>query len=160
MTSTGPTPRADSAIWTTFGLDENLLGSFEHWTVLLRPKQVTPGSMVLVLNRFAASMGELRPHEGAELGAVCAEIEGALRARLAMEKVNYLALMMVDPHVHLHVLPRYSAPVIIDGREFADRQWPGPPDLGAAVDDAALLAALRSLLQLGGTEPIGREGPA
>jgi diadenosine tetraphosphate (Ap4A) HIT family hydrolase len=143
-------PRSDSKIWDTFGLAENLLGDFEHWTVLLRAKQVTPGSMVLIANRLVTSMADLAPDEGAELGHVCARLETCLRTQLGMEKINYLALMMVDPHLHFHVIPRYSTPVEADGREWSDSAWPGPPDLAAAaaVDDLSLLATLRRTLQL------------
>ena len=143
------TDREQSEIWETFGLAENHLGSFEYWTVVLRPKQITPGSMVLILNRFATSMAELDPAEGAELGSVCAAIESVLTARLGMEKINYLALMMVDPHLHFHVIPRYSAAVTVGDRHHVDASWPGPPDLAAPLDDDSLLPHLRRLLALG-----------
>jgi len=42
-------------------------------------------------------------------------------------------LMMVDPHVHFHVVPRYSEPRRWNGLEIADRGWPGPPDLPSAI---------------------------
>jgi diadenosine tetraphosphate (Ap4A) HIT family hydrolase len=41
-------------------------------------------------------------------------------------------LMMVDPHVHMHVVPRYAKPQFFDATEFADSGWPGPPDLKSA----------------------------
>jgi len=41
-------------------------------------------------------------------------------------------LMMVDPHVHFHVLPRYAGARRFEGVDFDDRGWPGPPDLKAA----------------------------
>ena len=43
-----------------------------------------------------------------EVGVATADLEGALRATFDHQKINYLALMMVDPHVHFHVIPRYS----------------------------------------------------
>ena len=43
-------------------------------------------------------------------------------------------LMMVDPHVHFHVFPRYAGSRDLDGLTFADAGWPGPPDLKSAVD--------------------------
>ena len=46
------------------------------------------------------------------------------------ERINYLMLMMVDPNVHFHVIPRYSgARVVRTASTFADAGWPGPPDL-------------------------------
>jgi diadenosine tetraphosphate (Ap4A) HIT family hydrolase len=40
---------------------------------------------------------------------------------------------MVDPHVHFHVIPRYSEPRQWNGIEFPDVGWPAPPQLGSAV---------------------------
>ena len=42
-------------------------------------------------------------------------------------------LMMVDPNVHFHVIPRYSELAQWNGIEFPDAGWPGPPQLGSAV---------------------------
>ena len=38
-------------------------------------------------------------------------------------------LMMVDPAVHFHIIPRYEFPVEFCDREFNDKSWPGVPDL-------------------------------
>ena len=58
-------------------------------------------------------------------------------------------LMMVDPNVHFHVIPRYSEPRSWGGIEFPDAGWPGPPRLDSAVklnDDqlGRLVTAIRS----------------
>jgi diadenosine tetraphosphate (Ap4A) HIT family hydrolase len=37
--------------------------------------------------------------------------------------------MMVDPHVHFHVLPRYEKTRVFDDTDFPDPGWPGVPDL-------------------------------
>ena len=71
-----------------------------------------------------------------------------LRAFTAYERINYLMLMMVDPDVHVHVIPRYSSVRAFMGTDYRDAGWPGPPVLEPAValDDAArdaLVAALR-----------------
>jgi diadenosine tetraphosphate (Ap4A) HIT family hydrolase len=42
-------------------------------------------------------------------------------------------LMMVDPNVHFHVIPRYSELREWNGVPFPDAGWPGPPLLGDAV---------------------------
>ena len=46
------------------------------------------------------------------------------------DKFNYLMLMMVDPNVHFHVLPRYSSSRKCAGVAFEDRAWPKAPSLG------------------------------
>ena len=55
------------------------------------------------------------------------------RAQVDYEKINYLMLMMVDPNVHFHVIPRYEGGREWQGREFVDVGWPKVPDLGHAV---------------------------
>ena len=49
-------------------------------------------------------------------------------------------LMMVDPHVHFHVLPRYDGERRWGDLAIADGGWPKLPDLAAAtaLDDAAI----------------------
>jgi diadenosine tetraphosphate (Ap4A) HIT family hydrolase len=42
-------------------------------------------------------------------------------------------LMMVDPNVHLHVLPRYSGTRRWGDVDFPDAGWPKAPQLGNAV---------------------------
>ena len=60
-------------------------------------------------------------------------MEGCLRQVAAYERINYLMLMMVDPDVHFHVIPRYSTPRELAGQVFNDAGWPGPPALEPAV---------------------------
>jgi diadenosine tetraphosphate (Ap4A) HIT family hydrolase len=59
--------------------------------------------------------------------------ERALAAFCQYDRINYLMLMMVDPDVHFHVIPRYCEPRTWGGTEFADAGWPGPPQLASAV---------------------------
>jgi diadenosine tetraphosphate (Ap4A) HIT family hydrolase len=132
----------------TFGYPAAMVADYTHWVVLLRPQQATLGALVLVCREEATAFSEISAAAIAELGQVVREIEAALRRSFAYEKINYLMLMMVDPHVHFHVLPRYSADREFDGVRFTDPGWPRLPDLANAppVTDAcrsALLAALR-----------------
>jgi len=43
-------------------------------------------------------------------------------------------LMMVDPHVHFHVVPRYENPRSFQEVAFPDRGWPAVPDLSIAPE--------------------------
>src|SRR3954453_14986542 len=116
-----------------FGYPATLLREFEHWLVLLRPAQVTLGSLVLAAKSDATAYGELPREAFAEQADGVAAIESALAAFTSYERINYLMLMMVDPNVHFHVIPRYSEPRRWGAIDFADAGWPGPPQLGAAM---------------------------
>ena len=71
-------------------------------------------------------MGDLSTDEGADLAVVVTKIEAALGDFSAPGRMNYLMLMMVDAHVHFHVLPRYA-----DVRDRAGQQWRDPSLAGA-----------------------------
>ena len=117
-----------------FGYPETLLAEYEHWVVLVRPKQVTAGSMVLVCKEEATALGQVSARAWAELARATHDLEEAAQAAFAYDRINYLALMMVDPHVHFHVLPRYAAERDVGGVVFRDAAWPKPPDITAAVE--------------------------
>jgi diadenosine tetraphosphate (Ap4A) HIT family hydrolase len=123
-----------------FGYPHTLLKEYRHWVVLLRPKQVTLGSLVLALKGDAQSMGEVGAEQFAELATVSAELEETLRRSFAFDKINYLLLMMVDKHVHFHVIPRYAEERQACGTVFLDNAWPKPPVLSqvAELSDAQL----------------------
>jgi diadenosine tetraphosphate (Ap4A) HIT family hydrolase len=149
-----PDRRAVNQTMRTFGHPASVVAEYDHWAVLLRPQQATLGALVLVCREEATAFSALSPAAFAELGGIVRDIEAALAAAFANEKINYLMLMMVDPHVHFHVLPRYSAPRDVAGVTFTDPGWPRLPDLGNAApvtDDcrAALLAALRTSWRTG-----------
>lgn len=117
-----------------FGYPATLVAEFQHWLVLLRPAQVTLGSLVLAAKSDAVAYHELQREAFAEQADAIAAIEGVLADFCAYERINYLMLMMVDPNVHFHVIPRYSEPRHWNGLEFADAGWPAPPRLETAVN--------------------------
>ena len=114
-----------------FGHPQSVLREFEFWSVLLRPVQVTLGSLVLVCREPVAHFGELSAGASAELASAASAIETALGRAFAYDKINYLMLMMVDPDVHFHVLPRYQDERQFEGRSCLDAAWPGPPNITA-----------------------------
>ena len=128
-----------------FGYPATLIREFDHWLVLLRPAQVTLGSLVLAAKSDATAFADLPRAAFEEQADVVAVIEHGLRAFCRYERLNYLMLMMVDPNVHFHVIPRYAEARIWSGIEFPDAGWPGPPQLGSAAqlssDQLDLLAA-------------------
>jgi len=91
-----------------FGYPETLVREFGHWLILLRLAQPTLGSLVLAAKSDATAFGDLPAEAHAELKRVMSEIETALGSFVQYQKLNYLMLMMVDPQVHFHVIPRYE----------------------------------------------------
>ncbi|TCU52999.1 diadenosine tetraphosphate (Ap4A) HIT family hydrolase [Novosphingobium sp. PhB57] len=124
---------AANATMEKFGYPHTLVAEFAHWVVLARPAQPTLGSLVLAAKSDATAFGDLPGEAHAELKVATAAIEAALREGVGYARLNYLMLMMVDPHVHFHVIPRYEGAREWQGREFVDCGWPKVPDLGHAV---------------------------
>lgn len=122
-----------NATMEKFGFPATLVAGFDHWVVLVRPAQVTLGSLVLASTHDATAYGDLPAEAFTEQGKAVAAIEQALTAFVGHERINYLMLMMVDRHVHFHVIPRYAEPREWGGRAFPDTSWPGPPALSSAV---------------------------
>ena len=112
-----------------FGAPATLIRDYEHWAVLLRPGQVTLGSLVLICKEPVTAFSMISGAAFAELQLVTGHIEGVLSRAFNYARINYLMLMMVDPDVHFHVIPRYEEPRVFSGQEFMDHGWPGPPEL-------------------------------
>ena len=54
-----------------FGYPATLLHELEHWLILVRPAQVTLGSLVLAAKSDATAYSELPPEAFAEQGKPC-----------------------------------------------------------------------------------------
>ncbi len=133
----GPQLASEAAMFNPtverFGYPKTLVREYPHWLVLLRPAQVTAGSLVLAAKSEATAFADLPAGAFTELGTAVAEIEATLRRAVDYERINYLMLMMVDPNVHFHVVPRYAGERSLAGIPWPDVGWPGPPDLKSAA---------------------------
>jgi diadenosine tetraphosphate (Ap4A) HIT family hydrolase len=130
-----------------FGYPATLIGESDHWVVLLRPAQVTLCSLVVAAKSEATAFGALPPEFHADLATVSRRVEAMLAQAVRYERINWLMLMMVDPHVHFHVLPRYDGVRDYGDLCIADAGWAGPPDLKSARGlDTDGIATLRDWL--------------
>ncbi len=131
-----------NATFSRFGGEETLIADYRWWSVQVRPQQATLGALILLAHGPAQAFGDLALGAHGELGQITRDIEVVV-GRFGNQKINYMMLMMVDPHVHFHVLPRYDREVVFEGITFADPGWPGLPNLGHApeAEDAAARVA-------------------
>lgn len=122
-----------------------LIKEFNHWVVLFREKQVTIGSLIIMSKELdKESLGDVSAEAWSEFPKVSAFVESTIKEAFGAEKFNYLALMMFDPEVHFHVIPRYSNPVSFLGREFIDPDWPGATKKVAMELNVEVLDAIRN----------------
>lgn len=110
-----------------FGYPATLVKEYQNWVVVLRPQQVTLGSLVLICTDVASAFSQISSEAFAELPNAIREIEASVSGVFSYEKINYLMLMMVDPDVHFHVIPRYANARTFCHQQFYDHGWPGPP---------------------------------
>ena len=133
-----------------FGYPATLIREYPDWVVLLRPRQATLGALVVACKDDVLRLSDVPLDAFAALKQVAVDVETTLRAEFDCQRINYLMLMMVDPHVHWHVLPRYHSPRTFAGITFPDPGWPALPDLSFATPtepgvQAALVERLRAV---------------
>ena len=117
-----------------FRYKETLIKDYNKWVVLLRPKQITIGSLIIACKEDAESFSAISYDACSEFYLIVKEVEQVLQGFFNFDKINYLALMMEDKHVHFHVLPRYSDSVIFNEIYYKDINWPKAPNLSEELE--------------------------
>lgn len=120
-----------------FYAPEKLLFETAHWVAVVRPAQITLGAAILIAKSTVTSVAELSDTEMVDLRNAMQRLTGIHTATFKPDKVNYVALMMVDPNPHFHVLPRYETAPQFDGHMWPDTNWPKPPVLTESLDLSA-----------------------
>ena len=106
-------------------------------TVILVDDANYPGFCRVIWNTHAKEMSDLSAEErGAFMDAVI-QVELAQRAILQPDKINLASLGNVVPHLHWHVIPRFT-----DDAHFPNPVWAQ----AVRTPDSATLAARRALL--------------
>lgn len=117
-----------------FNYPKTLLHEYKEWVVLLRPQQITLGSLVLAYKSEAIKLPEVSLSAYNELKTITTDIENVLVGLFNFDKINYLLLMMRDKYVHFHVIPRYGTTRKVFDVTFSDQSWPYPPDLSKSIN--------------------------
>ena len=112
-----------------FNYKSNLIKEYNCWYWLLRDEQVTIGSSILINKYHHLSFSGLNNEELFELRKITCEIENSLNKNFDYQRINYLMLMMNDPTVHFHVIPRYDTIRLFEKNKFYDYGYPGIPSL-------------------------------
>jgi len=131
-----------------FRVEELKILENRSWTWSVRPGQPTLGAGILSLNRHAGKFSDVSAEEMKDLAEMVETLEGAIKRAFDHTIMNYLMLMMVDHHVHYHVIPRFEGTRSFAGREWVDNGWPALPVLGDSQhpDDPELLHLMQEKL--------------
>jgi diadenosine tetraphosphate (Ap4A) HIT family hydrolase len=115
-----------------FELNQLSVHKSPSWAWSVRPGQATLGAGILSLNRHALTFSEVTSEEMADLHRMIGIVERTLKQTFDHNILNYLMLMMVDHHVHYHVIPRYDCDKSFNDMIWVDSGWPALPALGDA----------------------------
>lgn len=103
-----------------------------------------PGFCRIILNRHVKEMTDLDHGERSLLLRVLLAVESAVREVVQPDKINLASLGNMTPHVHWHVIPRFT-----DDRHFPQAIWGQPQREGARriVDVEQLRSAISAALE-------------
>ena len=107
-----------------------LLVDSRYWNVFLADKQDYIGRCILVLKRHCESLAQLNGEEWVELKSLAEKLEAVITKSLGANMFNWSCLMndfykseTPNPHLHIHVRPRYNAPITINGKTYNDEEY-------------------------------------
>lgn len=139
--------------WCEYKDNEWLLCKSAYWSVYLADIQDYVGRCVLVLNRHGGSISELDMPEWVELKTIIDRLEYIYKEVLGAELCNWSCLLNSfykeaepNPHLHLHVRPRYKNAIVINNHSYIDAEFAHHYALKKEVslldDDRQILYAL------------------
>ena len=124
--------RLDNCDWCNLSEEDKQFQVYESesWAVFLSDEQDYIGRCILVLKRHCNSLSELTDDEWDEFRNLVCKVEACLKAVLGATLCNWSCLMnhfykeaVPDPHLHIHVRPRYDTPVILNGSTYTDSEF-------------------------------------
>lgn len=116
--------------WCAYKGTEWLLYRSLHWSVYLADRQDYAGRCILVLNRHCGRLSELNIPEWMELKTMIDRLECVYKEVLGAELCNWSCLLnnfyketAPNPHLHIHVRPRYKKAVVLNGHTYTDTEF-------------------------------------
>ena len=129
-----------------FHIPEYNIYETDYWIWSLRPTHCTLGAGILSTKEHHERFSDITIQESQDLQRIVKTIENTLKRVFNQDKMNYLMLMMVDFHVHFHVIPRYGRDINFAGINWADGGWPALPKLDAPpIDEKILFEIIREI---------------
>lgn len=98
-----------------------------------------PGFCRVILNAHVREMSDLTASQQRRFMHVVFTVEAALRAAAQPDKINLASLGNVVPHLHWHVIPRWT-----DDSHFPDAIWATPHRAAPGRDAVAIRARLQA----------------
>lgn len=116
--------------WCDYKENEWLLHKSIHWSIYLADVQDYVGRCILILNRHCGSLSELDISEWIELKTMIDKLECIYKEVLGAELCNWSCLLnnfykekIPNPHLHIHVRPRYKNTIVINKHTYEDAEF-------------------------------------
>lgn len=107
-----------------------LLYENDSWDLYLADRQNYIGRCIIVCRRHCRDISDLTDYEWISFKKLVVQFEHIIGDTLCTDMFNLACLMndeykkeKPDPHLHFHLIPRYSKPVKIGNSLFYDREW-------------------------------------
>jgi diadenosine tetraphosphate (Ap4A) HIT family hydrolase len=107
-----------------------LIREYDNWKVYLHESQYYLGRIYLWAKRESAlDFFEMTKEERGEYFDVGIEQKKVLRRLFLPDLFNYATLANIAPHLHTHIIPRYSGEryvkgvKVLEGVRFLDERW-------------------------------------
>lgn len=124
-------------------VEELLVSSAESKAFFVR-QPARPGHVAVATRRHVLSLADLTPSEAADLFALAREVAAAAAPVLAAEKFYLAAVADVDPHFHVHLLPKVAGERPLGPFLFSETGWQGS---GPVLRDRDLEMRIESQLK-------------
>ena len=124
--------KIENCDWCNLSEEDKQFQVYEStfWSVFLSDEQDYIGRCILVSKRHCGSMTELTADEWKDLRNLICKVETCLKMVLGATLCNWSCLMNSfykesdpNPHLHVHVRPRYAKPVMINGNTYIDSEF-------------------------------------
>ena len=99
---------------------------YKYWNFGIGSYQHTLGSSVIVLKQHKELFSELTEEEILELRKIIQDAQRILDAEFKPDWYNVQQNGNWEPHLHVHVIPRYKDKKLFENREFVDKSYGQP----------------------------------
>lgn len=96
----------------------DVLVKHQDWRIILMDDAHYPGFCRVIWSEHVREMTDLNPVQRTDLMNVVWQLEQTVREIMQPEKINLASLGNVVPHLHWHVIPRYT-----DDMHFPNPIW-------------------------------------
>jgi diadenosine tetraphosphate (Ap4A) HIT family hydrolase len=104
--------------------DKDIIKKFKHWTLYIHENQCYLGRTYLWANREdALDFFDMTKEEQSEYFQIGRSLKKAINKLFQPDLWNYATLANVMPHLHTHIIPRYTNPRTFAGMQFKDERW-------------------------------------